>query len=67
MLNLSEEDPMRLIRVAAMVFSCSLLAFAVNMMDSGGVVTTPEPGTIALLAVGLTGIGVAAWRRNRKR
>ncbi len=31
----------------------------------GGAVTTPEPGTWALLAAGLAGVGVAARRRRR--
>jgi hypothetical protein len=30
------------------------------------VVTTPEPGTIALLLVGLLGIGLVALRRRRE-
>jgi hypothetical protein len=30
------------------------------------VVTTPEPGTIALLLVGLLGIGVVALRRRQE-
>jgi len=57
---------MRLMRVAAMVFSFCFLAFSYNSSDSDGVAATPEPSTIVLLAAGLTGIGVAAWRRNRK-
>jgi hypothetical protein len=30
-------------------------------------VSTPEPGTIVMLATGLAGIGFAAWRRNRSK
>ena len=28
---------------------------------------TPEPGTIVLLGAGLAGIGLASWRRSRKK
>ena len=30
-------------------------------------VTTPEPGTFVLLSLGLAGVGVAAWKRSRKK
>ena len=57
---------MRKIRIAAIFFSFCALGLA-NPSDSDGVAVTPEPSMVALLAVGLSGIGVAAWRRNRKR
>jgi threonine dehydrogenase-like Zn-dependent dehydrogenase len=50
------------------VFCCALFAaplcFAATTVDTS---TTPEPATVLLLGAGLAGIGVAAWRRNRKR
>ena len=57
---------MRKIGVAVIFVSFCFLAVA-NASDSGGVAVTPEPSMVALLAVGLSGIGVAAWGRNRKR
>ena len=30
-------------------------------------VSTPEPGTFVLLSLGLAGVGVAAWKRSRKK
>lgn len=57
---------MRLTRVAALLLSFCFVALAVPS-DSGGGVVTPEPSMVVLMAAGLTGIGVAAWRRNRKR
>lgn len=44
----------------------SLVAFG-DSRDGQDPVVTPEPGTIVLFATGLAGIGLAAWRRNRKR
>lgn len=32
-----------------------------------GVNPVPEPSTYALMAVGIAGIGIAAWRKNRKK
>lgn len=58
---------MRVVRVAAVLFGFSFLAFSTVPTDSGGGVVTPEPSMVVLLTAGLAGIGVAAWRRNRKR
>jgi hypothetical protein len=55
---------MRLVRVVLMTFAFCFLAFS---DDSGGIEVTPEPSLVALLTVGMAGIGFAAWRRNRKR
>jgi hypothetical protein len=30
-------------------------------------VITPEPGTVGLMVLGLAGMGIAAWRRNRNK
>ena len=48
---------------------CSFFSFLLSATpsDTGTVGVTPEPNMVILLAAGLTGIGVAAWRRNRKR
>ncbi len=47
------------------MFFLGLAAFApFALADS---VVTPEPGTIALMATGLAGIGFAAWRARRKK
>ncbi len=42
----------------------NLDAAAINMLNAAGIKTVPEPGTIALLALGL--IGVAAYIRRRR-
>lgn len=57
---------MRKTRVAAIFLSFCFLALAVPVSDSDGIAVTPEPSMVALLAVGLSGIGLAAWRRNRR-
>ncbi|MGA7415631.1 MAG: PEP-CTERM sorting domain-containing protein [Bryobacteraceae bacterium] len=51
--------------LASMIFCCSAYA----QIDSDGTAPggAPEPATIALMGVGLAGIGVAAWRRNRRK
>jgi hypothetical protein len=54
---------MKTIQFCCLLFTASL-CFAAATVDTS---TTPEPATVLLLGAGLAGIGVAAWRRNRKR
>ena len=58
---------MKWIGIAALLSTFSFLVIAQVADDSGGVTVTPEPTTIAVVAAGLVGVGVVAWRRNRKR
>ena len=58
---------MKLIGIAALLCTFSFLALAQVADDSGGTTVTPEPAMIAVVGAGLAGIGVVAWRRNRKR
>jgi len=55
---------MRTLHIVALLGAFPFLVLA---NDSGGPTVTPEPNLVVLLAAGLTGIGVAAWRRNRKQ
>ena len=43
-----------------------LIAAPMALIFSQDSFSTPEPATFVLLSVGLAGIGLAAWRRNRK-
>lgn len=52
--------------VAGLCCFCSLALSFDTDLDQNSFVT-PEPSMVALLGAALTGIGVAAWRRNRKR
>jgi hypothetical protein len=55
---------MRTLRIVALLGTFSFLALS---SDTGGPVVTPEPSLVIVLASGLAGIGVVAWRRNRKK
>jgi hypothetical protein len=55
---------MRFVRLAALLCSFCFLALS---DDSGSPAPTPEPNLVALMAAGMAGIGVVAWRRNRKK
>ncbi len=52
--------------LASLILCCS--AYAVPV-DSDGTAPSgaPEPATVALMGAGLAGIGIAAWRRNRRK
>jgi len=44
------------------------LAAALPLLaDNSDSVITPEPGTVGLLVIGIAGMGIAAWRRNRNQ
>ena len=50
------------------LLSILMAAFAqAAFSQTGDTVTTPEPGTVALLSIGVACIGFAAWRRNRPK
>ena len=49
------------------LFCCALFTAPLCLAVTTDTSTTPEPATFLLLGAGLTGIGIAAWRRNRKR
>lgn len=52
---------MRLVTNSAVIGLClamKIFAFQIN---------TPEPSTAILLGIGLGAIGVAAWRKSRKK
>jgi len=45
----------------------ALLLFAFTPHAFGDTVVTPEPGTMAMLGIGVAVLGFAAWRANRKK
>jgi hypothetical protein len=51
---------------ASMILCCSAYAVPIDS-DGTGPSGVPEPATIALMSAGLAGIGIAAWRRNRRK
>ena len=55
-----------LVLLASLILCCSAYAVPIDSdgTQPGG---APEPATIALMGVGLAGIGIAAWRRNRRK
>jgi hypothetical protein len=46
---------------------CVLLIVVTPLTLAADSVITPEPGTAVLLAVGIAGLGFAAWRRRRNK
>jgi len=60
-------DKLRYSFLLAIMLCCS--AYAVLAQDSDGTApgAAPEPATVALMGAGLAGIGIAAWRRNRRK
>ena len=59
---------MNAVRIIGLCLLCSLAALGDSEPDTGvPPAVTPDPSTIIMLATGLAGVGVAAWRRNRKR
>jgi len=52
---------MRLLQYCLALIVISPLAFA-QELDG---VSAPEPGTAVLMALGVAGLGFAAWRRGR--
>jgi len=47
-------------------FTLALAASPIYALSNDSVIT-PEPGTVGLLLLGLTGMGIASWRRNRHK
>jgi MYXO-CTERM domain-containing protein len=55
-----EPQQVRILQYGFLMLACAQLALA------GDSVATPEPGTATLLALGVAGLGIAAWRRRKK-
>jgi len=62
-----EDNVMKLARIAAFLFCLCPLAFSFDTDLDQSLLVTPEPSMLAFLGTALAGIGVVAWRRNRKR
>ena len=56
---------MKFLSIAALLCIFCLVASAIAS-DSSGPAVTPEPNLVVLMGAALAGIGVVAWRRNRK-
>jgi hypothetical protein len=57
---------MRFLSIAALLCIFGLMASAIQASDSTGPAVTPEPNLVVLMGAALAGVGVVAWRRNRK-
>jgi len=47
-------------------FAIAALTIPTHALASDSVIT-PEPGTVGLMVAGIAGMGIAAWRKNRKK
>ena len=54
---------MKAIVLAGMLLACAPAVYC-QSLDT---LSTPEPSTFVLLSIGIAGIGVAAWRRSKKK
>ena len=60
---LKTEKLLKTILASLITLTITQIALA-QALDS---VSTPEPATFLLLGTGLAGMGLIAWRRNRKK
>jgi hypothetical protein len=49
------------------LFCCALVTAPLCLAVPADSLSMPEPASFLLLGAGLAGIGLAVWRRNRKR
>ena len=54
---------MKAILFGGIMLACALPAYC-QALDTA---TTPEPSTLVMLSIGVAGIGLAAWRRSKKK
>ena len=54
---------MKLSLLLISIASLAIPAFAVSLDTAA----TPEPGTFVMLGTGFLGVGLVAWRRNRRK